>query len=137
LTALLNYCTINKEIDTHPAGRMPDTAAAGGSFPVDRQGVKVIRAGMVLALAITAMAGCAAGVPYSVGVAEERMVRHCTYIGTIAENSDMGAFQIHPKYKFDGREMVLRRAEMLNATHVVFLADYPSGSAAMAYHCPE
>lgn len=137
MTALLNYCTINKEIDTKHAGRMPGRAAAGGSFPVGRQGVKVIRAGMVLALAITAMAGCAASVPYAVGVAEERMVSHCAYIDTIAENSDMGALQIHPKYTYNGREMVLRRAEMLNATHVVFLADHPSGSAAMAYHCPE
>ena len=137
LTTLLNYCTINKEIDTHPAGCIPDTAPAGGSFPVDRQSVKAIRAGMVLTLAIAAMAGCACGVPYSVGVAEEHMVRHCTYIATVAENSDMGAVQIHPKYIYDGREMVLRRAEMLNATHVVFLADYPSSSAAMVYYCPE
>jgi hypothetical protein len=65
------------------------------------------------------------------------MVRHCTYLGTLAENSDMGAFQIHPKLAYEGRDMVLRKAEMLNATHVVFLADYPSASAASAYSCPE
>lgn len=97
----------------------------------------MIRAGMLLALVMTAMAGCAASMPYSVAVADERMLGHCTYISTISENSDMGAFQIHPKLTYDGRDMVLRRAEMLNATHVVFLADYPSGSAAMAYFCPE
>lgn len=96
----------------------------------------MIRAGMMLALVAAAAAGCAAG-PSTVAVAEERMLSHCTYIATIAENSDMGAFQIHPKLTYDGRDMVLRRAEMLNATHVVFLADYPSASAAMAYHCPE
>jgi len=49
----------------------------------------------------------------------------------------MGAFQIHPKLTFDGRDRVLRRAEMLNATHVVWLADQPIGSVATAYHCPE
>jgi hypothetical protein len=97
----------------------------------------MIRAGVLLALAMTMLNGCAASRPYSVAVAEDRMVRHCTYIATVAENSDMGAVQIHPKLIYDGREMVLRRAEMLNATHVVFLADYPSASAAMAYHCPE
>jgi hypothetical protein len=99
--------------------------------------MRVISSGIVLALAAAAMAGCAANAPYSVAVAEEIMVRHCTYIATLSENSDMGSFQIHPKFTYDGRDMVLRKAEMLNATHVVFLADYPSGSAALAYHCPE
>lgn len=98
----------------------------------------MMRAGiLLLALAAAASAGCAAGGPYSVAVADERMVSHCTPIATLAENSDMGAFQIHPKLTYDGRDMVMRRAEMLNATHVVFLADYPSGSAAVAYSCPE
>jgi hypothetical protein len=96
-----------------------------------------MRAGMMLALAMALIAGCTASRPYSVAVAEERMVRHCSYIATISENSDMGALQIHPKLTYDGRDIVLRKAEMLNATHVVFLADYPSASAAMAYHCPE
>jgi hypothetical protein len=137
LTTLLNYCRINKEIDTKTAGRVPETAPAGGSSPVERQGMSLILAGMMLALAMTLMTGCAVGPPYAVAVAEERMVSHCTYIATISENSDMGAFQIHPKFIYDGRDIVLRRAEMLNATHVVFLADYPSASAVMAYHCPE
>ena len=99
--------------------------------------MRAILSGITLALAAAAIAGCAANGPYSVAVAEEIMVRHCTYIATLSENSDMGSFQIHPKFTYDGREMVLRKAEMLNATHVVFLADYPSGSAALAYHCPE
>jgi hypothetical protein len=116
---------------------MPAAAPRCGASPAARGELKVIRAGVLLALVLTAIAGCAAGAPYSVAVAEERMVRHCTYISTISENADMGAFQIHPKFTYDGRDMVLRRAEMLNATHVVFLADYPSGSAATAYHCPE
>jgi len=99
--------------------------------------MRAVLSGIMLTLAAAAIAGCTVGGPYSVAVAEEIMVRHCTYIATLSENSDMGSFQIHPKFTYDGRDMVLRKAEMLNATHVVFLADYPSGSAAMAYRCPE
>jgi len=99
--------------------------------------MNLIRTAWVFALVITALTGCVSNVPYSVAVAEEKAVRHCTYIDTISENSDMGAFQIHPKLTFDGRDRVLRRAEMLNATHVVWLADQPFGSVANAYHCPE
>jgi hypothetical protein len=47
----------------------------------------------------------------------------------------MGAVQIHSKLTYDARDKVLRRAEMLKATHVVWLADYPSGASVMAYHC--
>lgn len=91
----------------------------------------------MLILAVTVTVGCALSAPYSVAVAEEEMVRHCSYIAALSENSDMGAFQIHPKLTYDGRGAVLRRAEMLNATHVVFLADHPSAAAVLAYHCPE
>ena len=96
-----------------------------------------IRTAWVFTLVIIALTGCVSNVPYSVAVAEEKAVRHCTYIDTLSENSDMGAIQIHPKLTFDGRDRVLRRAEMLNATHVVWLADQPFGSVANAYHCPE
>lgn len=116
---------------------MPDTLGGGSAFSARKtEDMRVIGTWMMPALAMALAAGCAGG-PSTVAVAEERMLSHCTYIATIAENSDMGAFQIHPKLTYDGRDMVLRRAEMLNATHVVFLADYPSASAAMAYHCPE
>lgn len=79
--------------------------------------------------------GCMHQAPYTVAVAEEKTVAHCAYIDTISENSDMGAFQISPKLTYDGRDKVLERAEMLGATHVVWLADYPFGSSAMAYYC--
>jgi hypothetical protein len=82
-----------------------------------------------------AAAGCVSKPPYTVAVAEEKAVMNCTYIDVIAENSDMGAIQIHPKLTYDARDKVLRRAEMLNATHVVWLADYPFGAAVMAYQC--
>ena len=99
--------------------------------------MNLIRTAWVFALVITALTGCVSNGPYSVAVAEEKAVQLCTYIDTLSENSDMGAFQIHPKLTFDGRDRVLRRAEMLNATHVVWLADQPIGSVATAYHCPE
>jgi hypothetical protein len=92
---------------------------------------------MTLVGVVLAAAGCAASGPYSVAVAEKRVVAGCTYIDTLAENSDMGGFQIHPRLSGDARERVLRRAEMLNATHVVWIADYPFGSAAEAYYCAE
>lgn len=115
---------------------MADILGGGAAFSARKTEDMRMGAGMMLALAAAAAIGCA-GTPSTVAVAEERMLRHCTYIATIAENSDMGAFQIHPKLSYDGRGMVLRKAEMLNATHVVFLADQPSAAAAMAYYCPE
>jgi hypothetical protein len=84
-----------------------------------------------------ASSGCVSQPPYTVAVAEEKVVMNCAYIDTLSENSDMGAVQIHPKLTYDARDKVLRRAEMLKATHVVWLADYPSGASAMAYHCGE
>ena len=99
--------------------------------------MNLIRTAWFFALVITALTGCVSSVSYSLAVAEEKAVRHCTYMDTLSENSDMGAIQIHPKLTFDGRDRVLRRAEMLNATHVVWLADQPCGSIAIAYYCPE
>jgi hypothetical protein len=99
--------------------------------------MNLIRTGCFLVLVISLPTGCASNMHYAVAEAEERAVRHCTYIDTISENSDMGAFQIHPKLTFDGRSRVLRRAEMLSATHVVWIADQPFGSIASAHHCPE
>jgi hypothetical protein len=99
--------------------------------------MNLIRTAWVFAVVVTALTGCVSNAPYAVAVAEEKAVRHCTYLDTLSENSDMGAFQIHPKLTYDGRDRVLRRAEMLNATHVVWLADQPCGSIATAYHCPD
>jgi hypothetical protein len=90
-----------------------------------------------LALLVLLFAGCASTSVYSTVVAEEKMVVTCSYIDTIAENSDMGAFQIHPKLAYGGRERVLQRAEMLSATHVVWMTDYSFGSAAIAYRCSD
>lgn len=79
--------------------------------------------------------GCMVKGPPAVVAAEQKMVEHCTYIDTITHISNMGAFQIHPKFADNGRHEVLCRAEGLNATHVVWLAEHPSGAAALAYRC--
>ena len=90
-----------------------------------------------LTLLVLLFVGCASTAPYSTVVAEEKMVAPCGYIDTIAENSDMGVFQIHPKLAYGGRERVLQRAQMLSATHIVWMADYSFGSAALAYRCAD
>ncbi|MCK7504469.1 MAG: hypothetical protein MZV70_10550 [Desulfobacterales bacterium] len=72
---------------------------------------------------------------YHVAETEERHVVNCTYIDTVTAFSDMGPFQVHPILTDDARDRVLRRAEALNATHVVWLGDYYFGGAAMAYYC--
>lgn len=99
--------------------------------------MKLKRIGWVLAFLMWAASGCVSKLPYTVAAAEEKAVSHCTYIDTLSENSDMGAYQIHPKLMYDASDKVLRRAEKLNATHVVWVADYPFGAAVMAYHCGE
>jgi hypothetical protein len=97
--------------------------------------LKVRSIAWVLTALMGAMTGCAAKSPYTVAVAEEKMVGHCAYIDTISANSDMGAIQIAPKFTYDARDQVLERAEMVGATHIVWLADHSFGSSAMAYYC--
>ena len=79
--------------------------------------------------------GCAARGAPAVVAAEQKMVAHCTYVDTIVNLSNMGAPQVHPKFAYSGRSEVLRRAEQLDATHVVWLAEQPAGAAALAYRC--
>jgi hypothetical protein len=73
--------------------------------------------------------------PHTVAVAEEMTVGHCIYVDTISENSDMGTVQMNPKFTYDARDKVLERAERMGATYIVWLADYPFGSSAIAYYC--
>jgi hypothetical protein len=97
--------------------------------------LKVPSIAWALTALMGAMTGCAAKAPYTVAVAEEKMIGHCTYIDTISANSDMGPFQITPRLTYDARDKVLERAEMVGATHIVWLADHSFGSSAMAYYC--
>ena len=65
------------------------------------------------------------------------MVVACVYLDTLSENADMGKVQLHPKYTYDAQERVIHRAVKLGATHIVWLYNYPQGSAAQAYQCPQ
>jgi hypothetical protein len=49
----------------------------------------------------------------------------------------MGTFQIHPQLSDRLRREVLRRAQMIDATHVEWLADFPFGKAALAWRCEQ
>jgi len=93
------------------------------------------RIGWALAALVWAWTGCMSKAPYTVAVAEERTVWQCTYLDTISANSDMGALQISPKFTYVARDKVLERSEMVGATHIVWLADYPFASSAMAFYC--
>lgn len=73
----------------------------------------------------------------AIAIAERKMVSDCVYLDTLYENSDMGRIQLYPKYTYDAQEYVLKRADKLGATHIVWLYNYPSGSAAQAYQCPQ
>ncbi len=99
--------------------------------------IGLIPRGLSAALFLLAVSGCAGFREYHVTETEERLVVNCTYIDTVTAFSDMGPFQVHPILTDDARDKVLRRAETLNATHVVWLGDYYFGGAAMAYYCWE
>jgi 3-mercaptopyruvate sulfurtransferase SseA len=97
--------------------------------------IGLILRGLSAALFLLTVCGCAGFREYHVAETEERHVVNCTYIDTVTAFSDMGPFQVHPILTDDARDRVLRRAEALNATHVVWLGDYYFGGAAMAYYC--
>lgn len=81
------------------------------------------------------MLGCVNTEPYRVAVTVEPMVRNCTCLGYLSEISDMGAPQITPKFTYDAQERVLRKADMMNATHLVWIGDYSFAATAMIYRC--
>jgi hypothetical protein len=83
------------------------------------------------------MLGCANPEPYRLAVTMEPMVQGCTCLGYLSEIADMGASQINPKFTYDAQERVLRKAEMMNATHLVWIGDYSFAAAAMVYRCSD
>ena len=72
-------------------------------------------------------------------VVEESYVQNCTYIDTISEISDPGNIVIpfENKEYYDGQQKVLKRTNGLRATHIVWLYNLPTGSAASVYQCNE
>ena len=92
----------------------------------------------IILILIPILAACTKYRPRpSIAITEEKMVAGCVYLDTLSENSDMGKIQLHPKHTYDAQEIVIMRAVRLGATHIVWLHNYPSGSAAEAYQCPQ
>jgi hypothetical protein len=91
---------------------------------------------MLLSLFV-AMLGCASTEQYRVAVTVGPMVQNCDCLGYLSEIADMGAPQINPKFTYDAQDRVLRTADMMNATHLVWIGDYPFAAAAMIYRCSD
>lgn len=91
----------------------------------------------VAAALIASASACSWSEPYTAALAAESRMSRCERIGTVTAITDMGALQIHPKYRYDAQNRVLLQAEMMAATHVVWLGDYPFAAAAEAYRCPD
>lgn len=70
-------------------------------------------------------------------VAEEEMMKDCQYLDTISETSDPGKFVTNYQFVrfYDGELKVLERANNMEATHIVWMYNYPIGSSASAYRC--
>lgn len=103
-----------------------------------RTGAGMAALGLGTAAALIAcLSACCWTSPYHAAAVDESQAAHCQYMGTAAVITDMGAPQLHPKFHCDARNRVLQQAEMMAATHVVWLGDYPFAAAAAAYRCPD
>lgn len=79
------------------------------------------------------MVACMKTIP-EVKVAEESMVQNCEYVATLSETSDPGG--LFSNYQSQTtRNKILSRAANLRATHIVWVYDNRTGSAAVAYRC--
>jgi len=90
-------------------------------------------------IGIFILSGCTNNRFPNLTVAEEKMVRDCQYLDTISETSDPGKFTTNhqlPRY-YDGELKVLERAYNMQATHIVWMYNYPIGSSASAFSCAE
>lgn len=89
----------------------------------------------IAAALIASASACSWHQPYGVAVADESLMSRCEPLGTVTAIADMGALQIHPTYRYDAQNRALMQAEMMAATHVVWLGDYYFAAAAAAYRC--
>ncbi len=97
---------------------------------------RALKWAMAVALIASASA-CSWHPPYAVAVADETRMGRCEPLGTVTAIADMGALQIHPMYHYDAQNRALMQAEMMAATHVVWLGEHYFAAAAAAYRCPE
>ena len=84
-------------------------------------------------LGIVFIFACTKTIP-AVKVAEEPMVQDCAFIATLSEHTDPGRF-FHNYRPAEHQDEILKRAENLGATHVVWLHNFEVGSAAKVYRC--
>ena len=62
------------------------------------------------------------------------MVQDCQYLNTVAYNSDPG--RLFARYRdSDAKETILYNADVIGATHVVWVYNYQIGSSAELYKC--
>ena len=88
-----------------------------------------------LILILVLLTACASKGRYShLIVTEAQMVQDCQYLNTFASNADPG--RLFPKYRDrDAEQSVLYKADVIGATHVVWVYNYQIGSAAELYRC--
>lgn len=87
-------------------------------------------------LAALFVAGCAWQAPGIAEIPGGRAPECCAYLETISAVADMGGAQIHPRISRAARQEVIRRAGVIEATHVEWLGEYPFAAAAIAWRCP-
>lgn len=96
---------------------------------------RIARVGLVLGAAMAA--ACSWQEPYTVAVSVEPMMVGCRNLGSVVALADMGSPQINPKFRYEAQDAVLRTAEMMAATHVVWVSDHHFAAALDAYHCED
>ncbi|MCU0539415.1 MAG: hypothetical protein MUF46_05950 [Desulfobacterales bacterium] len=96
---------------------------------------RIARLGLVLGVAMAA--ACSWHEPYTVAVSVEPMMARCRNLGSVMALTDMGSLQINPKFRYGAQDAVLRTAEMMAATHVVWVSDHHFAAVLDAYHCQD
>ena len=88
---------------------------------------------LIWMLSMVFFAACTKTIPM-VKIAEEPMVKDCTYVATLTEMADPGRRLDNYRVP-EHQDKVLERAANLGATHIVWVYDYRMGSSAVAYRC--
>ena len=93
----------------------------------------------IILIGFVFLSGCTGNRASNLLVAEETMMQDCQYLDTISETSDPGKFVTNYQFNkyYDGEIKVLVRATNMSATHIVWIYNYPIGSSAAVYKCPD
>jgi hypothetical protein len=88
---------------------------------------------LLLLFIVLTTAACAKYIP-EVKITKDPRVQSCEYINTISEITDPGHLWQHLR-PHDPQYAVLKQADHLGATHLVWVYDFWIGSAGIAYRC--